>query len=136
MINPFRQKTLKDLLYKRVKVFGVIFVIKKIDMADYLEGAKVLVKTYDTYQTKPEAQVTHEVPFAKVKAHMIDVLMAGVVEPELSRKGPEEGKTFVEHLFNEEELVIGLYQEILQFTFGKKKVLGALPNPASWKSTR
>jgi hypothetical protein len=132
----FRPKTLNDVLYKKIRVMGIRFLIKRIDVQDYLEGSKVLLKTYDTYQTKAEriAEENQEISNEKAKAHMVDVLMAGIVEPLISRK-PEEGKTYIEHLFTEPKLVAGLYQEILTFTFGKKKLRAASRTTASLKST-
>ena len=102
---------------------GVKFLIKKIDVQDYLQGSKVLVQVYGTYQTKSEIEAaSKDVPFSKVKAHIIDVLMSGIVSPKLSRKDNEPGATFVEHLFTDADLVQGLYKEIIEFTFGKKKL--------------
>lgn len=116
---------------------GVAFRIKKIDVHDYLEGSKVMLKTFDTYVTKDEQKVKDnaQVPESKAKAHMVDVLMAGIVSPALSRKGPEEGKIWVEHLFTEPDLVIGIYQSILEFTFGKKKLRAASRRTSLSKST-
>lgn len=115
---------------------GVVFKIKKIDVENYLEGSKVLLTTYDTYKTKDQQAEAADgkMSVAKAKAHMIDILMAGVVEPQLSRK-LEDGKTFVEYLFTEPELAAGLYQAIVEFTFGKKKVRAGLRKTGSLKST-
>lgn len=98
------------------------FLIKRLDVGDYLDGSKVLVEQYALYQTKGEAAAQKAAAsFEKAKAHMTDVFMSGVVEPRLSRKPGEPGTTYVDHLFTEVRLAIGLYEAIIEYSFGKKK---------------
>ncbi len=100
----------------------VRFLIKKIDVGNYLEGNKVLIEQYTVYKTKGEESAAINASYEKAKDHMRDVFMSGVVEPKLSRKQGEAGSTFVDYLFTEPRLAIGLYHAIIEHTFGKKKV--------------
>lgn len=127
----FWQRSLDDLLFKRIKVMRVRFVIQKVDVGHYLEGNKVLIEQYTTYKTKAEEAAVVNTAYEKAKAHMVDVFMSGVVEPKLSRKQGEPGTTFVDYLFTEPRLAIGLYQAIIEYTFGKKKVPRNLQKLAS-----
>lgn len=117
----FKPRTLSEYLYttKKVKYKGIIFVIKKIDPMDYLEGQKVMISTYQTYEDKRKSP--SESSMKKVKGHITDVIMAGVVKPALSRK-EEEGKIHVDEIFRDWDLAGYLYDEILCLTYGKKKV--------------
>ena len=131
MFNMF-SRTLKDALNetKRVKIEGVIFKIKKIDVASYLKGTQSLISVYDTYKMgnkdlNPESDKT-------VRAHFRDVFMEGVVKPVLSRKDNETG-VHVDEMFNNWDLANGLYSEIINFTYGKKKVSRILAEKNSVK---
>lgn len=136
-MRSFWRRSLDDVLFKRIKVMRVRFVIKKIDVGNYLEGNKILIEQYSTYKTKDEeASVEAHKSYEKAKAHMIDVFMSGIVEPKLSRKHGEPGTTFVEYLFTEPRLAIGLYQAIIEYTFGKKKVPRNLQRLAYSRSMR
>jgi hydrogenase maturation factor HypF (carbamoyltransferase family) len=105
---------------KKIKVNGVRFEIKKINTLNYLEGAKVLKQSYDVYKTKgQEASVA--VNDKKVQEHFAHVLCSAVVHPKLSLKDDGTG-IFVEKLFVDWEMVVGLYNEIMAFTYGKKKM--------------
>lgn len=112
------------------------FLIKRLDVGDYLDGSRVLIENYSLYKTKAEESNQAKASFDKAKAHMVDVFMAGIIEPRLSRKPNEPGTTYVEYLFTETELAIGLYEAIIEFTFGKKKHLRGSPNPTYSKLMR
>ena len=60
MFGFFKTKTLEEHLEatKEVRLSGVRFVIKKINVLDHLNGSKVLKKTYDIYQTGPDADIS------------------------------------------------------------------------------
>lgn len=107
------------------RVEGVLFKIKKISVLDNLEGMKVLFQYYDTYKKDPTAAI-NENNQKKLKQHYTDVFMAGVVEPKLTRD-PEQkdGGVYVEKLFSDWTLVNGLYENIVDYTYGKKKAIKA-----------
>lgn len=115
-----RRKTINDHFFKYVKVCGIIFKIRKIQVSDYLEGAKVLVQVWDSYKIGNEKN-KNPMSDEKVKSHLSDVILAGVVEPVVCRKVGGDGLP-VENFFTEPELPFALYNEIMQFTYGKKKV--------------
>jgi hypothetical protein len=117
---PFKKPTIESLVNpkKKIKVNGVEFVIKKLDVLDHLQGSKVLQQSFDTYKLdKPGDQ---DVNVKKVKEHYVDVLCAGVVSPAIGRK-PGDGVVYVQDMFNNWDLVNNLYSEIIAFTYGKKK---------------
>lgn len=117
-------RELKDALAetKKVKVAGVRFTIKKINMLNYLEGTKVLMQTVDTHKN---AKVTAPpIPDKKVRDHYKDVLVAGVVKPKLCYNEEDlgiKGEVCVDRLFENLEMANTLYSEIIQYTYGKKK---------------
>ncbi len=114
-------KNLKDVLNKtkNIRVHGVFFTIRKVNILDYLDGSKVLQKQFDIYQTGTN-QIS-EASEKKIKEHMSHVLVAGVVSPKLSFK-QEQDVMFVDNLFTDWSLAVDLYNEIVAFTYGKKKV--------------
>jgi hypothetical protein len=91
-----RKRKIEDLLYKRVVLHGVEFVIKRLDPSNFLDGSKI-------------------------KEHYRDVFMAAVVSPALKRK-PEGDGLLVDNLFTEWNLSHELYFSIMEFTYGKKKL--------------
>lgn len=123
--NLFRSRPLDAVLSpkKRIKVEGVVFIIKKLDVLDHLEGAKTLQKSFDVYKVEREknAEAAEQVHQKKVRQHYADVILAGVVSPKIGRK-EGDGQYWVEDLFQNWDLVQNLYSEILAFTYGKKKL--------------
>ena len=122
MLNIFR-RSLKDALNdeKKVVIKGVRFIIKKIDAMDYINGSKVLFRQYQTYQTKQGNDV-EEISAKKLKEHYRDIIMSGVVRPVLTRDPNEGEKIFVDEIFKDMEMADGLYNTIVEFTVGKKKL--------------
>ena len=119
----FFAKSLKTELYKTKKIVvnGVYFEIKKINLMDYLNGSKVLLQKFDTHKTAGVKNYPANMSEDNAKKHMIDVLVAGVVDPKLCHK--ENGTDIlVDDLFINIEMTNKLYLEILEFTYGKKKV--------------
>lgn len=116
-------KSLEKELYatKPIKVNGVKFVIRKVNISNYLEGSKVLLQKFDTHKTSKQKESEPQVSQDKIKKHQADVLVAGVVEPKLVFKSSENG-ILVDDLFMNQEMVNGLYTAILEYTYGKKKV--------------
>lgn len=105
---------------KKIKVSGVKFVIKKINTINYLEGAKVLKQTYDVYKTKNNENNNY-LADKKVVEHFSHVLVSGVVSPKLSFTDDGNG-VHVEKLFVDWDMVVSIYNEIMEFTYGKKKM--------------
>jgi len=104
---------------KKVKIQGVIFVIRKLSALDHLTGAKVLTQHYDTY--KVDKKTPSDPNVKAIKEHFRDVFMACVISPKLSRKD-EAGATSVDELFNNWDMANELYGEIIVYTYGKKKI--------------
>lgn len=119
---PFN-KDLDEVLFKpkTVRVHGVKFIIKKIDLTNFLDGSKVMLQVFDTYKVggKDNAVIPPE-KIDKIKDHYRDVFMASVKEPKLSRKPATQGELFVDHLFTEWDLAHRLYSHIIEYTYGKK----------------
>jgi len=111
-------------LTRKVRVSGVLFTIKKIDVLDYLEGARVLHEIFSTYKTKNEKVLDDKMvgSIKKAREYMRDVIMAGVVKPAVVRKPEENLEAIpVDELMNDWTLAQDLVGEILRFTYGKKK---------------
>lgn len=113
---------------KKVKVCGVLFTIKKINMLDYLAGSRVLIQAFDTHKSAASGAAQPLVSEDKIKRHYADVLVAGVVYPELTHKKENENdkRILVDALLPNWELVDRLYTEIMTFTYGKKKLQHAI----------
>lgn len=123
MWNWLFGRKLEDALSetKRVRIKGIRFTIKKIDVLNYLNGSKVLFQVYDTYKLNKQDNLPDEVSEKKIKEHYSHVLVSGVVNPKLSLK-KTDGAVCVDDLFSDWNLVNELYQHIIAFTYGKKKV--------------
>lgn len=121
--NIFYGKSLSEKLNetKKIKVQGVYFEIKKLDVQDYLTGSKVMLSMFETYSVVPEKPTFNEAHAKKMKEHLADVFLSCVLSPSITRK-EEKGSIFVDHLFNDWSLVNELYEEIIKYTFGKKKL--------------
>lgn len=121
MLKRIFGKRLEDVLFetKAVRVKGIKFTIKKVNMINYLDGSKVLLQAYDTY--KMGKSETHPMNDKKIKEHFSHVLVSGIQSPKLSHTKDGEG-TWVEDLFIDWDLVNELYSKIIEFTYGKKKL--------------
>lgn len=121
-----KETTLGDHLRgsKQIILKGIRFEIRKLNPMDYLEGGKVMQEVYATYKTDEEKKIDAKMVknIEKIKAHMRDVIMAGVVRPELVRK-PEDNPVAVcvDEIFADWELAQLLVAEILNHTYGRKK---------------
>lgn len=117
---------------KEVKVCGVIFKIRKIDVLDYLSGAQVMKATFDTYQVgKKTSVVPNQSEINKMKKHFREVFLAAVVDPKLARKKDDEG-LLVDHMFTDWDLVSGLYEKIMELSYGKKKLKRGIFRKPAW----
>jgi hypothetical protein len=120
-------KDLKDHLSetRKIKIDGILFEIRKINMIDYMDGSKILYEFFSTYKTKNDKNSDSklETNISKAKSHMIDIIMAGTVKPKLVRK-IEDDKTAIpiDDIFKDWLLAQKLSQAIMDHTFNKKKM--------------
>ena|SRR3990167_679854 len=131
MFWPFKKKEedfkKKFFATKSVKIDGIPFVIRKINVLDYLEGAKVLSETFAIYKNgKDPASNIQDFDMAhvnKLKKYLTDVICAGVVKPKFTREETtsNEDEIPIKELFTDWVLAQKLSQEIFDFTHGKKK---------------
>lgn len=103
---------------KTVKIDGVRFTIRKINVLDHLAGNQIMLQTYDTYQVGAAPAMSDK----RANDFISQILVAGVVLPRLSHKADEAGATHVDRLWVNQEMVIKLYMEIMKLTYGKKKL--------------
>lgn len=110
---------------RNVRIEGIKFKIKKINVLDFIEGQKVMFQYYETYRKDPKTQET-DANFKKLRSHYLDIFMAGIVDPKLTRD-PEQkdGGLWVEKLLSDWDLANGLYEMIIGHTYGKKKIMRA-----------
>jgi hypothetical protein len=124
MLRWFRRKSLKDVLNetREVKVEGVVFTIRKLSVPDHLSGAKVMHAIYEKYQAGNETE--HIQSNKKVISYYRDVLLTGVVTPKLTAKATDEAgeEVSVDEVFRDWDMVRGLHDKIIEFTYGKKKL--------------
>lgn len=122
-----REVSLRDKLNetKNIKVSGVLFKIKRIQVLDYMEGARVLHETFSVYKTKEQKVLDEKLikNLSKAKEYMRDVIMAGVVQPKLVRKQEDDPSAVcVDELVEGDWMMAqNLAAEILAYTYGKKK---------------
>jgi len=119
-----KDKSLKDTLggVTKVRVKDILFHLKKIDILDYMNGSKVLVKQFDVYRAHTSSTAQRQQSINKIKEHYSDVFMAGVVKPRLSRDKDCDEDIYVGELFNDWDLASALYEKIVEVTYGKKKL--------------
>lgn len=127
-------KKLEDVVKetKVVRLHGIRFVIRKVNMMNYIDGSKVLIQAFDTHKTKGQKKAALEQATSnKVQSHLSDVIIAGVVNPKLCRPGDKDGIS-VDEIFTDWGLAYDLYNEILTFTYGKKKARRATSAANEW----
>lgn len=121
MFNLFGGKKLESVLNatRKVKVSGVVFTIGKINILHYLDGSKIIQQIYDVYKSSKQ-EAMPEISEKKLKEFFSHFLVAGVVHPKLTLKEDGDG-IFVEKMFVDWDMCMKLYEEIMLFTYGKKK---------------
>ena len=128
MFNWLRkERSISDVVFetKKIVVWGVPFTIRRMSAMNHLDGSKVMTKSYDVYKSSDVVtggQTPANTQMSKIKDHFIDVIMAGVVSPKLSRKKGVEGEFYVDDLFENDQFAGDLYVKIMEFTYGKKKM--------------
>lgn len=132
MLGFFKKKTLDSHLgeTRKIKVSGVPFVIKKINVLDHLHGSQVMTEQFHVWRkSKLEGnKINEERAFDKIKKHYTDVFVSSVIDPVIKRKEEDcaIGEIWSERLFVDFGLAQDLYTEIMLFTHGKKKMRGRL----------
>ncbi len=122
-------RELRDVVMatKYVRVHGIRFCLKKLDPTAVLDGSQVMLQSFGLYEKKkPETLEDQKPNMDKIKAHFRDMFMASVIEPKLFRKkedADEANGIFVDYLFTEWELANDLYEAIVAFSYGKKKLI-------------
>lgn len=113
---------------KTVKIDGMKFVIRKVNLMDYLEGAKVMSETFAIYRKeKPTVENLETASLNKLKKYLTDIICAASVKPKFVRTKEgeatllEKGQIPIDEIFNDWSLAQRLAQEIFDFTHGKKK---------------
>lgn len=121
---PFwKRKSLVDLLQetKSVKIRGVVFKIKKLDVMSHLEGFKVMTKLFDTYKTKGAGVDDLDVAnLKKVKECMRDIIVAAVVHPKIVLKAGDDMGIPVDDVMKDMGLVQDLVAAVMAYTYKKK----------------
>lgn len=123
MLNFFRRKKLEDIILdtKTIRIKGVKFVLRKINVLDYLEGNRVLQEVFKSSRDLSSGNPASALNDKKVKEQFAQVLCAGIVSPKLSLTDDPEKGLHVEKLFVDWDMVNRLYEQIILFTYGKKK---------------
>lgn len=105
---------------RKVKVQGLTFKIRRLNMYDYLDGSKTLTNYYALYQAGKTKEAEQSIK--KVQAHYRDVFMSAVVKPRLTRKNdPNDDAVWVDEITENLVLASQLYTEIVSYTDGVKK---------------
>jgi len=122
LLKKFGPRSLDSALNetKTIYIDRVRFTIKKLNPLDHLSGAKIMLQNYDIYKvgnTKEEAEQSSK----KIKEHYIDIFMASVIHPVLSRDKDIPYTVYVGDIFNNWQLAEDLYMAIHEYTYGKKK---------------
>lgn len=117
----FKRDNLKRLLgIKKIKIKGVLFTIRKINIQDHVEGYKVLLRIYDDWNNKRKDKDLTENALQKTKEVYRDIFLKAVIKPALSKDGKNES-IGVDELFIDWDLAHKLFNEIMSNTLGKKK---------------
>lgn len=120
---PFKKRTLKDAVSetKKVVIEGVVFKIRRINPMSYMQGYDVVLQEISTYQVGKVASPENiDKSLKKTRKHWEQIILAGVVEPNIVRK--DDGMhTTIDEILNNFELASKLYEAILYYAYGKKK---------------
>lgn len=110
---------------KNIRINGLPFTIRKINVLDHLEGAQVLSEIFSTYKTQTEKNISNYdvTGFNKARKYLTDIICAGVVKPKFIRAESSDNPNEIpiKELFNDWFLAQKLSQEIFDHTNGKKK---------------
>lgn len=120
-------RKLNDVIHptRTFRVHGVKFTIRKLTPMDYLSGSRAVSQIYDTFKSAGtlENVEIRQSQLQQLRANYADTFLAAVVSPALKRKAEDPATgTPVEHLMTDWDFANELYQRILEFTYGKKKI--------------
>lgn len=129
-----KERSLSTVLdpIKKVKIEGIVFKIRKINPLDYMAGYRVVAKCFDIYSREDTQAQVDLANIEKIKKHYVDVFSLAVVEPKLARKEGEEGLK-AEALLLNWDIANRLYEEIVSFSYGKKKIQALMKLQSSQK---
>ena len=110
---------------KTIKIDEMTFVIRKINVLDHLEGAKVLSEIFSVYKNSKEKSTLNSLDVSninKLKSYLTDIICAGCVKPKFTRDdiAKNESEIPIKDLFSDWLLSQKLAQEIFEHTHGKK----------------
>ncbi len=112
---------------KKIRIDGVPFTIRKINVLDYLEGAKVMAESFSVYKMGNDKAAAMEAALdpakiAKLKKYLTDIICAGCVEPKFVRQeAGNANEVSIDELFTDWVLAQKLATAIFEHTHGKKK---------------
>lgn len=141
MFGFFRDRKLEDVLNptRVVRVHGVRFVIRKLNPIDYLGGSKAVRQIYESFKSEGLHSIEmRQVQQKDIEDHYIDTFLAAVVEPKLKLApvGPGDADGVpAANLLTDWAFSNQLYQLIIEFSYGKKKVASISSRIAASKST-
>jgi hypothetical protein len=104
---------------KKIKIKGVIFRIRKVNMEDHIAGYSILYQIYSTYD-KGKRKLPAPEEIAKLKKFMRDFLVAGIVSPKITLKDPPGNEIHVGELMADMEMAAELCHQIIAYSNGKK----------------
>lgn len=110
---------------KKVKVDGIVFHIKKISILSFLAGLDVMTEHYAEHRNKKPEKRLDEKQIKKIKEHFTDVFLASIVNPKFCLSSDVDklnDHLAIDHLIDQWELSQKLYEKIMQYTYGKKKI--------------
>ncbi len=119
-------RELNDVLKetKKIKVNGIRFTIRKVNLLNYADGSKVLIQSYDTHKTDAQKQGMPTIDFSneKIRRHFSDILVAGIAYPKVVHQKDDSSGICVDDLFMDWTLAMEVYNQIMELTYGKKKI--------------
>lgn len=132
MLNWIKQRlfgiTLDQALNqtKKVRCCGVNFQIRKIDPLQWMQGSDAAVNTIATWtdkrkMDKAQEQQDTEKALKGLREHQKETFLVAVAKPVLTVDGADDSIN-VDEIFAIPGLADELYQQILYYTYGKKKI--------------
>lgn len=126
LISWWRGQDPRDYLRqtKTVKIHGVRFKIRRINMEDHLSGLNVMMKLYDTYKVKkPDSKAKQIEDEQEIRKFMRDFIYAGTVHPKISlKKDHPEDELHIDEIIADMKIAEKLCMHILAYSYGKKKL--------------
>lgn len=114
-------RKLEDALNEttKVRVKGVRFTIRKINVMNYLDGSNILRQQFDVKKVDLSNQ-EREASLKKQKEYLSQVLISAVVSPKIVWNDDGSG-IFIDRLLDNTEIVDELHTKIMEYSYGKKK---------------